>query len=49
MPEVSEFATAMKTIKLFGDYLHKNNAALMEPFLEALNGFGQVLDEEFKK
>ncbi|MFT0806362.1 DUF1804 family protein [Avibacterium paragallinarum] len=49
LPEVSELAVAMRTVELFGEYIHQHHSALMEPFIEALSGFGQTLNEEFKK
>lgn len=49
LPEVSELAVAMRTVELFGNYIHQHHSTLMEPFIEALSGFGQVLNEEFKK
>ncbi|MEE3607556.1 DUF1804 family protein [Avibacterium paragallinarum] len=49
LPEVSELAVAMRTVELFGEYIHQHHSALMEPFIDALSGFGQTLNEEFKK
>ncbi|ACA32324.1 DUF1804 family protein [Histophilus somni] len=49
LPEVSELAVAMRTVELFGEYIHQHHSSLMEPFIDALNGFGQTLNEEFKK
>ncbi|MFZ7175242.1 DUF1804 family protein [[Pasteurella] aerogenes] len=49
LPEVSELAVAMRTIELFGEYIQQHHSALMAPFLDALSGFGQMLDEELKK
>ncbi|ARU65478.1 DUF1804 family protein [Histophilus somni] len=49
LPEVSELAVAMRTIKLFGDFIQQTHPNLLGDFLEALNGFGAVLDQNFKK
>lgn len=48
LPDVSELATAMKTIELFGDFIQQNHPNLLSDFLEALDGFGAVLNQTFK-
>lgn len=49
LPDVSEFAIAMQTLKLFGEYIQANRPQLIEPFIDALDGFGQLVEQEFKK
>ncbi len=48
LPEVSEMATAIKTVKMFGDFVQENKPELLQEFLELLNGFAETLDKEFK-
>jgi len=48
LPEVSELATAIKTVKLFGEYIQTNKPELTGDFLDLLNGFGETLSKEFK-
>ena len=48
LPEVSELATAIKTVKLFGEYIQTNKPELTSDFLDLLNGFGETLSKEFK-
>ena len=48
LPEVSEMATAIKTVKMFGDFVQANKPELLQEFLELLNGFAETLDKEFK-
>ncbi|BFU64723.1 DUF1804 family protein [Rodentibacter abscessus] len=50
LPEVSELATAMKTIKLFGDYIeaHTQDKQVRATFADLLKGFASVLDKAFK-
>ena len=48
LPEVSELATAIKTVKLFGEYIKTNKPELTGDFLDLLNGFGETLSKEFK-
>lgn len=47
LPNVSELATAMKTVELFGEYLQKAHPALVGDFLDTLKGFGEVLERSF--
>ena len=49
LPEVSELATAMKTIELFGEFIQQNHPHLLSDFSEALGGFGAVLNQHFGK
>ena len=49
LPEVSEKATAILTIKKLGDFIAANKPALFGDFTELLNDFAQVLDKEFKE
>ncbi|MBE2895467.1 DUF1804 family protein [Pasteurellaceae bacterium HPA106] len=49
LPEVSELATAMKTIELFGHYIQSKKPHLLSDFLDLLDGFGQTLNKEFKQ
>ncbi|AJO90334.1 DUF1804 family protein [Haemophilus influenzae] len=48
LPEVSEMATAIKTITMFGDYIQANKPELINEFADLLEGFGKALDKEFK-
>ncbi|HDR1020961.1 TPA: DUF1804 family protein [Pasteurella multocida] len=48
LPEVSEIATALKTVKLLGSYIQENKPQLLGEFLDLLEGFGERLDKEFK-
>lgn len=48
LPEVSELATAIKTITMFGDYVQANKSELINEFADLLDGFGKTLDKEFK-
>ncbi|WP_118808176.1 DUF1804 family protein [Haemophilus haemolyticus] len=48
LPEVSELATAIKTITMFGDYVQANKPELINEFADLLDGFGKALDKEFK-
>ncbi|MDG6895051.1 DUF1804 family protein [Volucribacter amazonae] len=48
MPEVSELACAMKTVKLLGEYIQQHKPQLLEAFLALLTDFGAVLEQEFK-
>ncbi|MFC0979513.1 DUF1804 family protein [Pasteurella multocida] len=49
LPEVSESATALKTIKLFGSYIQEKKPQLLGEFLDLIRDFGQQLEKEFKK
>ncbi|NBH76199.1 DUF1804 family protein [Rodentibacter pneumotropicus] len=49
LPEVSELAVAMRIVELFGEYINQHHTALMEPFINALKGFGELVEKEFKK
>lgn len=48
VPEVSQTATALKTVKLFGEYVQTNKPQLLSEFLDLLDGFALVLEKEFK-
>jgi len=48
LPEVSELATAIKTITMFGDYVQANKPELINDFADLLDGFAKALDKEFK-
>ena len=49
VPEVSEFAAAMRTVKLFSEHVQANKPQLLNDFLDLLDSFGPVLDKEFRK
>jgi len=49
VPEVSEFAAAMRTVKRFGEHVQSNKPQLLNDFLDLLDSFGPVLDKEFRK
>lgn len=48
LPEVSELATAIKTMKMFADYVNERRSDLMPEFLDLLDAFGELLHKEFK-
>lgn len=48
LPEVSELATAIKTMTMFGDYVQANKPALIGEFADLLDGFADLLNKEFK-
>ena len=48
LPDVSELATAIKTITMFGDYVQANKPELINELADLLDGFGKALDKEFK-
>lgn len=48
LPEVSELATAIETMKMFGNYVNEKRADLMPEFLDLLDAFGELLHKEFK-
>lgn len=47
-PKVSELETALKTVQLFGDFIKTNQPQLLGEFLDLLDGFGAILEREFK-
>lgn len=49
LPDISELACAMRTLELFGSYIQQHYPQLVEAFIEALDGFGPLVDKEFKK
>lgn len=48
VPEVSELATAMRTVELLGSYLQQNKPELLGDYLDLLEGFGVELNKAFK-
>lgn len=49
VPEVSELATAMRTVELLGAHIQQHKPELLSDFLDLLESFGEKLDKDFKQ
>ena len=51
LPEVSEMATAVKTMMMFGDYVQTKTTdkQVLDVIIDALNEFGAILKKEYKE
>lgn len=48
VPQVSQLAAALKTVKLFSEHIATHKPELLQEFIALLDSFGEVLEREFK-
>lgn len=48
LPETDRLATALEVVQKMGDFISKKNPALYVPFVEVLEQFASVLEDEFR-